>query len=240
MPPRWSPETTVPSSSCGLAEEGGGLAHLPLGDELTDPARRHAFDERHVDDLEPETAEEPDVSLPPAPKAECLRCDDGFRPDRLEDPGHEFLRLEPAQRFGELDEEDVVRAGLLDQLDAPAKRRQELDVVAEHQPRMRVEGDDGRAEAGRLRRFDRRPVPAVHAVEGADRDGAFGRLELGRRAHDAHAGSSSGSSRSFGTGDGTSHRTPRTPAAAANHRVGRRPKAEPSAPPASAPRGRTP
>src|SRR6187551_181397 len=105
---------------------------------------------------------------------------------------------------------------------------------------MRVESHHGRTETGRLRRLDPGPVPAVHAVEGADGDGAIGRLELRRRAHDAHAGSSSGSSRSFGTGDGTSHRTPRTPAAAANHRVGRRPKAAPSAPPTSAPMGRTP
>src|SRR6185503_13456614 len=162
------------------------------------------------------------------------------RADRPQDLGHELLRLEPGELLRELEHEDVVRARFLDQLDATRKRRQKLDVVAKDESRVGVERDHRGAETGLLRGLDRGPMPPVHAIEGADRHCAVGRLELGRRAHDAHTGSSSGSSISFGTGEGTSHRTPRTPAAAANQRVGRRPKAAPSAPPASAPRGRTP
>jgi hypothetical protein len=68
----------------------------------------------------------------------------------------------------------------LEQLDAPAKRGQKLHVIAEDDPRMRVEGDYGRAQTRRLRCADCRPVASMHAVERPDGDGAVGRLELGR------------------------------------------------------------
>src|ERR671925_683895 len=82
-------------------------------------------------------------------------------------------------------------------------------------------------------------MAAVDPVERADGDRARGGLELRGRAGDDHV-ASSGRSRRAGTGDGISQRTPASPAAAATKSVGRRPTAEPSAPPTREPSGRGP
>ena len=44
---------------------------------------------------------------------------------------------------------DVLDAGLGEQLEPPLERREQLDAVAEHEPRVRVERDDRRREPGR-------------------------------------------------------------------------------------------
>ena len=67
---------------------------------------------------------------------------------------------------------DVVDAGLLEQLEPALERRQQLDPVAERDPRVRVERDDRRLEPGRAHGVDDGAMPAVDAVEAADRDRA--------------------------------------------------------------------
>ena len=69
--------------------------------------------------------------------------------------------------------------GLVEELEPPLERRQELDLVAERDPRMRIERDHRRLEPGRANRVDDRAMAAMDAVEAADRDGARPRLELG-------------------------------------------------------------
>ena len=64
---------------------------------------------------------------------------------------------------------------------------EELDAVAEHRPRVRVERDDGRREPRVDRaRVEHPPVPAVDAVEGADRDRPRRALRARGIASDVH------------------------------------------------------
>ena len=113
------------------------------------------------------------------------------------------------------------------------------DVVPEDAARVWVERDDRRAETGPDRLLDGRPMAPMDAVEGADRDGALGRLELSRCADDLQM-ASSGRSRSLGTGDGMSHRTPARAPTVVIQSAGRNPSAAPSQPPARDPSGRMP
>ena len=140
--------------------------------------------------------------------------------------GHELLGLPAGQLLRELDDEQLVGAGLLDQLHAAVEGRQELHVVAEHEAWMGLERQHRRPEPGRLRRLDHRSVAEVDAVERAERDRPPGRLELGRGPGDDH-GASSGSSRNAGTGEGRSQSAPARAPTVATHRVGRTPIASP-------------
>ena len=74
----------------------------------------------------------------------------------------------------------VLDPGLGEQLEPPLERRQQLDAVAERDPRMRVEGDDRRRRPGGERGVEHPPVPEVDAVEGPERDRPRLRLELAR------------------------------------------------------------
>ena len=69
--------------------------------------------------------------------------------------------------------------GLVEQLEAPFEGREQLDPVAEHEPRMRPEGDDRRQAAPAARAVSEHLTMAtVHAVEAPDRDDAFAGGEL--------------------------------------------------------------
>ena len=73
-----------------------------------------------------------------------------------------------------------------EQLEPSLERRDQVDPVAERDPRVRVERDHGRVEPRVDRRLEHGAVPAVDAVERSDRDGARPALELGRGVRDPH------------------------------------------------------
>ena len=221
------------------AEEAGGADDIAGVEKLADPARGDAFYERNRADLESEPAEEWDIALAPLSEAKGLRRDHDTRAKRLENVSNEVFRLPSRQLGRELEDEQLVRPDFLNQLDAALQRRDQLDVVPEDAARVWVERDDRRAETGPDRLLDGRPMAPMDAVEGADRDGALGRLELSRCADDLQM-ASSGRSRSLGTGDGMSHRTPARAPTVVIQSAGRNPSAAPSQPPARDPSGRMP
>ena len=221
------------------AKESGGAHDVARVQELTDPARRDAFHKRNRTHLESEPAEEWDIALAPLSEAKGLRRDHDTRAKRLENVSNEVFRLPSRQLGRELEDEQLVRPDFLNQLDAALQRRDQLDVVPEDAARVWVERDDRRAETGPDRLLDGRPMAPMDAVEGADRDGALGRLELSRCADDLQM-ASSGRSRSLGTGDGMSHRTPARAPTVVIQSAGRNPSAAPSQPPARDPSGRMP
>src|SRR5207247_1095399 len=73
------------------------------------------------------------------------------------------------------------------QLEPPFERREQLDLVAEHEARMRPEGDDGRHRADGASRFENHPVSPVDAVEAPDRDHAWMLGKLVDGAGDDHS-----------------------------------------------------
>ena len=76
----------------------------------------------------------------------------------------------------------------LEQLQPALEGRQQLDLVAERDPRMRVERDDRRRSARCPGRLDHAPVAEVDAVEGADaRPRAAGARALGDAVRDRSA-----------------------------------------------------
>jgi hypothetical protein len=224
---RWTPE------EAGGADDIAGVQKLP------DPARGDAFDERDGAHLEPELAEEFHIALAPLSEAKGLRGNHDTRAERLENLPNEVLRLPSRQLGRELEDEQLVGPDLLDQLDATPERRDQLDVVPEDAARVRVERDDRRRETGADRLFDGCAMASMDAIESADRDGALRRLEL-RRCVDGLQIASSGRSRSLGTGEGISHRTPASAPTVVIQSAGRNPSAAPSPPPASDPSGRMP
>src|SRR6266545_1681099 len=222
------------------AEEGGRPHNVARPQELPHAARRHPFD--LGDDLyvEPEPPEE--LQVPPAglPEAETLRGHNDAGPKGLEHGAHELLGLQARELRGELEHEQLVRPAVADQLDAPRERADELDVIAEHPARMRVERDHRRTEPGGPDRFDRGAMAPVDAVEGTDRNRALRRPQLCRASNGGRHTASSGRSRMPGTGEGSSQRTPARAPTVVIQRAGRRPSVAPSPPPASAPSGRIP
>ena len=71
---------------------------------------------------------------------------------------------------------------------------------------MRLEGDDGRRQAGVDGDLDHAAVAAVHAVERADRDRARLPLELNRCVRDLHRRASASSERTIRSSSASSIR----------------------------------
>ena len=164
-------------------QELGRRAEVALADELADAARGDALDQRHGAHVEPERAQELDVPAPAGAESEVLARDDHARADPRQVLGHEGLRLPAGQLLRELDHEHLVRARFLDQLQAALEGRQQLHVVAQDEPRVRIEGEHRRAEPGRLDGLDHGAVAAMDAVEGAERNRALrGGSSAGERA----------------------------------------------------------
>ena len=120
-------------------------------------------------------------------EAEVRAGDDDLGADRPQVLLRELLRREPHQLRPEGGDERRLDPRLLEQLQAPLERRQELYAIAQHGARVRVEGHDGRAKMRRLRSLDHTAVPTVHAVERPDRDRASCGLELVRTMRHVHA-----------------------------------------------------
>ena len=68
-------------------------------------------------------------------------------------------------------------------------RREQLDALPEEAPRVRVERHDRRPEVRRARRLEDTAVPAMDAVEGADRDRPPSGVEIRGPVRDDHAAS---------------------------------------------------
>ena len=115
--------------------------------ELADPRRRHTLDERHLTGVDAEVAQEREVSGARLPEVESRPGDDHLGPDAEQVLPGEVGRLERRDLRAELDDEHILDAGSLEQLEPPLEGRQELDPLAEHGPRVRVEGDDRRSES---------------------------------------------------------------------------------------------
>ena len=194
MPPRASPVTTVPSTSTGLPSRRAAPSTSPSASELADPARRHAVENRNRQRLEAEPAQELQVSRAATAEPEVLPRDDDLGADRAQHFLGELLGLEPGEVEGELDDERRLHAELLEELEAPLERSEELDPVAEGRPRVGIEGDDGRLGAGRERGLDDPPVAEVDAVERPERDGPRAAAQLRRCPRDLHASSAASAS----------------------------------------------
>ena len=104
-------------------------------------------------------------------EAEVLARDDDLRAgEPLRD---ELLRLLRRRLERERDHDDVGGAVLAQQLDAPLRRADQLDLVpVHHRPRVRVERERGDRQPRLERDLEHASVTQVHPVERADDDGA--------------------------------------------------------------------
>src|SRR4029077_14211538 len=94
--------------------------------------------------VEPASTQQFGVALAAAPEAEARPDGDDPRSDRGEIALDELGRGQGGYVFRELDDEDVLDAALAEELQAPLEGREQLDLVPEHRPRVRVERDDRR------------------------------------------------------------------------------------------------
>ena len=85
--------------------------------------------------LVPEPLEEREVARPPHAEAEVGPRDDGLHAGRTQVALGELLRRQLLELGCEGGDEDVAHAGVAEELDAPFERRQQLDPVAESDPR---------------------------------------------------------------------------------------------------------
>ena len=182
-------------------EQARGGRDLPRVQQLPDVRRGDALHERHRPHVEAELPQQVEIARTRPAEAEPRPRHHDLRPDRLEHTRDEVLRLPPRHALGELDHEHVLDPGLQQQLDPPLERREQLDLLAEHLPRVRVERDGRRRESvARVERgLEHAPVPAVDAVEGAERDRPRPLLELAsdpRHRHSRASASSGGTIRS--------------------------------------------
>ena len=121
------------------------------------------------------------------PEAEIGAADDPPCPERPQQLVRKDIRRRRGELGRELDHDGFVEPDLRQQLQPPLERRQQLDLVAEDGPWVRVERQDRGTQAGVTRRLEHAAVAAVDAVEGADRDRALGRVQLADVADDPHA-----------------------------------------------------
>ena len=186
MPPRASPETTVPSTSTGRPSSGAAPRTSPAAtscrirvDETpsTCGATRVAIPSRSSSARSP---------LRPRPKRKSSPATTSSAPIAARYDCDELLRRERGDLGRELDDERLLDAELGQQLEPALERREQRDLVPEHLARMRMERDHGRQRPGLDRRADDRAVAEVDAVERADRDRARPPLELAGRAGDLH------------------------------------------------------
>ena len=129
----------------------------------------------------PSPSRSADVPTSPVPEAEAFAGDDHLGADRLEVRLDERLRLQLLELVVEGEHDRLPHACGREQLEAPLERRQELDAVAQDDPRMWIEREHRRRQAGGDERVEHVAVPEVDAVERADRDRARPTLELARR-----------------------------------------------------------
>ena len=175
---RASPATTMPSSSNGRPSilRGSRQVGIPRPRRGWRSTRRP----RLLDVGTGEPGSESVSSAGPARAEPEVRSDrDRLRPDRGEVRRDELVGRKSHELGRERGDERVRDAGLGQELQPPLERGDEIDAVAEHDARMRVERDHGRLEPGVDRRPEHRAVSPVDAVERPDRDRSRPPLELG-------------------------------------------------------------
>ena len=198
VPPRASPETTIPSTSSGRPSSGRGRADVARRRELPDPRRRDAVDDRHDCARRARAARSSvEVAAARPAEAEALAGDDDLGADRRAGTIATNASGSSAATSGVNSTTSV--SSTPSSASSSSRRssvRQQLDLVAEHLARVRVERHDRR---------QRRPAssaapstarwPTVDAVERADRDRARPPLELRRRVRDFTPASAAGVAR---------------------------------------------
>ena len=169
MPPRWSPLTTIPSSSAGLPSRLRRLPHLARVQVASDLGGRDAFEQRHRPHREAESLQQLEVAAPPAAEAEVLARDHDLSPGEM--LGRELLGLLLGDVEREVEHRRLGDSELGQQLEPPLEARDQLHEVSEHDPRMRIEGQHPNGEPGRPRLFDHPAMPEMDSVERPDRNG---------------------------------------------------------------------
>ena len=145
--------------------------------KLADLRRGHAFDQRHFARVETEPAQELQVAGSALAEVESRpgHHHPGSDPDQV--LTREVGRLEAGDLRSELDDQDVLHAGSLEELQTALQGCQQLDPPAEHGARMRMERDDGRGQVAAAARVDGRlndrPMAEMDAVERPDRNRAW-------------------------------------------------------------------
>ena len=177
------------------------MADVAGREQPADVTRRDVVDERDSPDVEAHPFEQVEIPAPVPPEAERLAGGDHFRPRGAQDRLGELLGVEQCERLVERQQQHVLDAHLLEQLEPALDRREQLHAVAEERARVRVEGDDRGAKVRRLCRLDHSPVAAVDTVEGADGHRTPCRRELLGSARDVHVARSA---RAFSTRPSTS------------------------------------
>src|SRR6185437_677091 len=137
-------------------------------------------------------------------EAEVRAGDDHLAPDRPQDPLGERLRRKLGELEIEVHDERLLDAGLPEQLQPPFEWDEQLDAVAERDPRVRVEGDRGRRGPRRTRGVENAPMADVDAVERPERDRPRLRLDLLHAPGDDHSRASASSAVSSRSGSASS------------------------------------
>ena len=161
-------------------------------------------------DVEAEPLQQLEVAAATVPEAKPVALGDDLDPGCPQHRVGECLRRQSGQRVVERQQEHIVDAALLEQLQPPLGGAQDLDAVAADGARVRLEGDDQRAQVCCEHRLEDSPMAEVHAVEDADRRSAPIGLELLRSPYDLHvvtlrtsaSTTSSGNSRSGANASG--------------------------------------
>ena len=128
------------------------------------------LDERDAADVEAQPLQQSEVSGSPAAEAEAVPGRDRLGADPPQHRVGERLGLERCECLVEPQDEHVLDACVVEQLQAPLERRQQLDTLPEVPARMRVERDHRRPQVRGARGLEHTPVAPVDAVETADRD----------------------------------------------------------------------
>ena len=125
-------------------EHGRGARRRPRAAAARISRRRDALEERHGARVEAElrsSARSPRAAMP---EAEVSPATTTFVPDRAEHVAAKSSGSRCCSSWSNVDDERLLDAVLREQLQPPLERREQLDAVAEREPRMRVEGDDRR------------------------------------------------------------------------------------------------
>ena len=176
------------------AEHLGGSDHVALGKCRSDGGRRYAFDHWCYGDVEAEALEQREIARSSDSEPEVLAGHDQLGTYGSKKPLREQFRRQLLQVRCERRDENRLDARFREELEPAFERGQELDLVAERDPRVRIECDDRRLEARGLNRVEDGPMPPVDAVKAADRYRTAIRIELGREVCDPQSSLASAAS----------------------------------------------
>src|SRR5580765_3341657 len=167
-------------------EEPGGPNDVALPQQAPDRSRGDPGHHGHRANVEAELRQQTRVTCRAAAEAEVLADHDHLGADPSEDGVAELRRLAPRKLRSELDDEHLVDTGVLQQLEAPLERREQLHVVAEHEPRVWPEGDHRDRPSRGEGSLEHASMAEMHSVEAADGGNATVGLELFRAPRDLH------------------------------------------------------